>query len=109
MLLARRGDGSVRLVQRPSAGIWGGLWSPPEFATRAQLLASQESAAASARDATPVPHAFTHFDLLIHPVWVNAAAPGAVADEVGVLWYNAARPARVGLPAPVVQLLQDPP
>ena len=109
MLLARRGDGSVRLVRRPAAGVWGGLWSPPEFATRALLLASCESPAASARDAAPVPHAFTHFDLLIHPVWVDGASPGTVADEAGVLWYNAARPAQVGLPAPVVQLLQDPP
>jgi A/G-specific adenine glycosylase len=109
VLLARRDDGSVRLVQRPPAGIWGGLWSPPEYATRAQLLASHEAAPASARDAPPVPHAFTHFDLLIHPVWVEAAAPVVVADEAGVLWYNAARPAQVGLPAPIVQLLQDPP
>jgi len=109
MLLLRRGDGSVRLVQRAPAGIWGGLWSPPEFATREELLASPLAAAAAPRDATPVPHAFTHFDLLIHPVWVEQAPPGALADEAGVLWYNAARPAQVGLPAPIVQLLQDPP
>ena len=95
-------------VQRPAAGIWGGLWSPPEFATREELQASPLATVAPLRDATPVPHVFTHFDLLIHPVWV--AMPGtAVADEPGVLWYNAARPAQVGLPAPIVQLLQEPP
>jgi A/G-specific adenine glycosylase len=111
MLLARREDGSIRLRQRPAAGIWGGLWAPPEFATRAGLLESLDSAgAASMLDGTPVPHAFTHFDLLIHPVWVRAAAAsGTVADAADCLWYNAARPAQVGLPAPVVQLLQDPP
>ncbi len=109
MLLLRRGDGSVRLVRRASAGIWGGLWSPPEFATREELLASPLAASASPRGATPVPHAFTHFDLLIHPVWVDPAPPEAVADEADVLWYNAARPAQVGLPAPIVQLLQDSP
>jgi A/G-specific adenine glycosylase len=108
MLLARREDGSVRLVQRPAAGVWGGLWAPPEFSTRAELLAALDSAAASAaHHAAPLPHAFTHFDLLIHPVWTKAAAPAAVADEPRALWYNAARPAQVGLPAPIVQLLQD--
>src|SRR6185369_16186736 len=35
MLFARRADGSVQLVQRPDSGVWGGLWSPPEFASRA--------------------------------------------------------------------------
>ena len=110
MLLARRGDGSVRLVQRPATGIWGGLWAPPEFTTRDALVQSLEAGAlATAREATPLPHVFTHFDLLIHPVWVSAAPPAAVAEGQGVLWYNAARQAEVGLPAPIVHLLQDPP
>jgi adenine-specific DNA glycosylase len=56
-----------------------------------------------------VPHAFTHFDLLIHPVWVSVTAHCGVADAADALWYNAARPAPVGLPAPIVQLLQEPP
>ncbi len=111
MLLARREDGSIRLQQRPASGIWGGLWAPPEFASFAALLESLVPAeAAAARSGEPVPHAFTHFDLLIHPVWVGAAAvPAGVADAADGLWYNAARPAQVGLPAPIVQLLQDPP
>jgi A/G-specific adenine glycosylase len=90
--------------------VWGGLWAPPEFPTRAELLAALEPGAGeSARDAAPLLHAFTHFDLLIHPVWARETLPAAVADDGDVLWYNAARPARVGLPAPIVQLLQDPP
>lgn len=110
MLLSRRDDGCVRLVRRPASGVWGGLWAPPEFSSRAELLAALEpGAAGSARDGAPVPHAFTHFDLLIHPVWASDTTRAAVADDGGVLWYNAARPAQVGLPAPIVQLLQDPP
>jgi A/G-specific adenine glycosylase len=110
MLFARSEDGSIRLLQRPAAGIWGGLWAPPEFATRAELLAALDAAvASSARETQPIPHAFTHFDLLIHPVWVSAATPVGVADGANALWYNAAQPAQVGLPAPIVQLLQEPP
>jgi A/G-specific adenine glycosylase len=117
MLLARRADGSVRLVRRPAAGIWGGLWSPPEFDSR-QSAEGAGQGGARWREAPPLQHAFTHFDLLIRPLWadlpaaMNAAT--SVADEPDVLWYNAARPAPVGLPAPIAQLLlaqlpQDPP
>ena len=54
-------------------------------------------------------HVFTHFDLLIRPLWVQAATAAAVAEDAGALWYNAARPAAVGVPAPIAQLLQKPP
>jgi A/G-specific adenine glycosylase len=107
MLLAQRADGSVRLVQRPPAGVWGGLWSPPEFPTRDAAIAALGVAGVT-RDAPPVHHAFTHFDLLIHPLWAMRGAV-AVAEARDELWYNAARPAEIGLPAPIAQLLQDPP
>jgi A/G-specific adenine glycosylase len=110
LLLARRDDGSVHLLQRPAAGVWGGLWAPPQFASRADLLAALPAAClATVHEAAPLQHAFTHFDLLIHPIWMRDAAPAAVADAPGALWYNAAQPAQIGLPAPIVQLLQDPP
>lgn len=110
MLLSRRADGSVWLQQRPPAGIWGGLWAPPQFDAREALLATLPPAAMSSlREAPPLPHAFTHFDLLIHPVWAEDSAGAAVADAAGSLWYNPAQPAQIGLPAPIVQLLQDVP
>jgi len=112
MLLARRPDGSVRLVRRPPSGIWGGLWSPPEFESRTAAEDAGQGATGW-REAQPLQHAFTHFDLLIRPLWGNlppaAAGRGVVADEPDVLWYNAAQPALVGLPSPITQLLQDPP
>jgi A/G-specific adenine glycosylase len=87
--------------------VWGGLWTPPEFSTRAAAVAAL-GAAAAARDAPAVHHAFTHFDLLIHPLWSTRGAV-AVAEAQNELWYDAARPAEIGLPAPIAQLLQDPP
>ncbi len=107
MLFARRADGSVRLVQRPASGVWGGLWSPPEFASRA--AAEHASSAEDLHAAEPLLHAFTHFDLTIHPLWVRAGDDAGVADEGTALWYNVARPARIGLPQPVAELLKNPP
>lgn len=108
MLFAHRDDGSVRLVQRPARGVWGGLWAPPEFASRAAAeLALRD--AGGWREGEPLLHAFTHFDLRIHPLWTRHAEACAVAEEPAALWYNAARPARVGVPQPVAQLLKNPP
>jgi A/G-specific adenine glycosylase len=98
----------VRLVRRDATGVWGGLWSPPEFDSREAALASVPRGAA-ALEGQPLLHVFTHFDLLIRPLWVQAATAAAVAEDAGSLWYNAARPAAVGVPAPIAQLLQKPP
>jgi A/G-specific adenine glycosylase len=108
MLFAHRADGSVHLVQRPASGVWGGLWSPPEFASRAAAERSL-TRAAGLHEGEPLLHVFTHFDLRIHPLWVRVDAPAGVAEQEAGLWYNAARPARIGLPRPVAELLKNPP
>jgi len=112
LLFRQNISGAVQLARRPEQGVWGGLWSPPEFDSRQALeqwLAAQCGDAARLREAAPLLHVFTHFDLLIHPLWVRVEEAGAVAEDAGMLWYNAAHDPRVGLPAPIVQLLQSPP
>jgi A/G-specific adenine glycosylase len=110
MLLARRADGSVWLERRPGAGIWGGLWAPPQFASREQA-GERLPASAQIRALPIVEHAFTHFDLAIEPLLVDAAGPPDAVAEAGPgaiegLWYNPRHPARIGLPAPVAELLE---
>jgi A/G-specific adenine glycosylase len=105
ILLLRRADGSVRLVRRPVRGVWGGLWSPPEFESRAD--AAQGIVTLS--DGAPIQHAFTHFDLVIHPLYCDVTPAARVADEPDALWYNPARPASIGLPAPIAALFKSPP
>jgi A/G-specific adenine glycosylase len=108
MLFAQAPDGSVRLVQRPPSGVWGGLWSPPEFASRAEAERALEQAT-GLHEGEPLLHVFTHFDLRIHPLWARLDSSPGVAEAGAALWYNAARPARVGLPQPVAELLKNPP
>ena len=108
MLFAEDGQGNVRLLRRPERGIWGGLWSPPEFPSREAVLAGLP-AGAEPREGAPLLHVFTHFDLLIRPLWARVAPADAVADAPPALWYNATRPARIGVPAPIAELLKSPP
>ena len=112
MLFLHRTDGAVRLLRRPERGVWGGLWSPPEFDSRHALEQSMTAHSGSVGpllEGAPLLHVFTHFDLLIHPLWCRADEARAVAESVAPLWYNAALDPRVGLPAPIAQLLKNPP
>ena len=111
MLLVQRTDGSVLLERRPERGVWGGLWSPPQFPSieAARLYAETRLAAPEVEPAARehMRHAFTHFDLDITPLLARCTGPAGVMDEVATLWYNAAQPDRVGLPAPVTTLIRS--
>jgi A/G-specific adenine glycosylase len=107
MLVARR-ESAVLLVQRPPSGIWGGLWCLPEFADRdsAETFAATQLTNASLLQAplADIEHSFTHFDLVITPLVARVGAQAGVGAG-GALWYDLAKPARVGLPAPIKTLL----
>jgi A/G-specific adenine glycosylase len=107
MLIARRAS-EVLLVQRPPSGIWGGLWCLPEFEHRDAAETYVDRVLGNAKLAgAPLPdiaHSFTHFDLVITPVVASCCGEAGVRDGK-MLWYDLARPARVGLPAPIKTLL----
>jgi A/G-specific adenine glycosylase len=112
------GDEGARTVlveRRPPSGVWGGLWSPPQFDSEAAALAwaarhgfcaSHEGAAATAERLPPIEHAFTHFDLCLRPLRIACRPPSAtaLADGDARLWYALASPPRVGLPQPIRSL-----
>jgi A/G-specific adenine glycosylase len=106
MVLALRPDGSVFLRQRPPAGIWGGLWAAPAFdsAIEAQGFA-QQSLGGEPIELHAIEHSFTHFDLTIIPWLVRCQGLMGVMDAPDTLWYDARRPASIGLPAPMKTLL----
>ena len=112
-LILRCGD-SVLLEQRPPAGIWGGLWGFPEFATREladTALRRGLGAGSSVTGLSPAPaiaHSFTHFDLEIVPLIGELAGTAAgVMEGLGQTWYNSRAPAKLGLAAPVATLLRE--
>ncbi len=109
MLLAWRADGQVLLQRRPAHGVWGGLWTPPQFETleAAAGFCSTwlERPDASFEPMPPLRHSFTHFELQITPLRARCAGVHAVMDAAPMLWYNPRQPAPIGLPAPIVKLL----
>jgi len=101
---------SILLERRPESGIWGGLWSPPQFDSEDDALAwcrREIGEPAQAPEALrPIEHAFTHFDLRLNPVRVQCAESDAVREEGGRLWYTLRSPPRVGLPQPIKALFE---
>jgi A/G-specific adenine glycosylase len=104
LLLARTGDGSVWLVKRPAAGIWGGLYCLPAFdswdALRAVLPAPAQE---GLEERAPFVHVLTHKDLHLHPV-VAAVRRTALGGADGS-WFSPAQWPQLGLPAPIRGLL----
>jgi A/G-specific adenine glycosylase len=111
MLLAVDPNGRVLLERRPPQGIWGGLWTPPEFehaAAAAQFCVTTLKTASL--DPQPLPrlrYGFTHFELEITPLRARCPDVPAIMEDGGALWYNPREPARIGLPAPIAALLSD--
>jgi len=59
------------LEKRPQTGIWGGLWSLPQFDTADELRLAANNLGGSETALErlgPIEHTFTHFHLTIHPL-----------------------------------------
>jgi A/G-specific adenine glycosylase len=137
LLIAERGEDGARAVlleRRPAPGIWGGLWSPPQFASESEALAwcrRELGDISAAESLPPIEHGFTHFDLRLNPLRVRCVrlAPGVrsaagaqdvsgTQDAPGVqettgarettdrLWYPLDHPPKLGLPQPIARLIE---
>lgn len=111
MLLLRNGDGEVLLERRPPAGIWGGLWCPPELgdeSPRAWGMRMFGLRIEPERPLAPLTHGFTHFELEIEALPARLAVEAEAVMEPGRwVWYNARSPAKLGLASIVRRLLED--
>ena len=112
LVLVLREDQRVLLELRPPAGIWGGLLALPEL-----TLGSSEAAARWAFDSMglqvlpsqnlpPLPHAFTHSTLDLHPLLLDVISSPAAAREPGWAWLALDQLSEAPLPTPVRRILQ---
>ena len=100
----------ILLMRRPPSGIWGGLFSFPELPEGEDLnqwcLIHLGSPAEIWSPLSPIEHSFTHFDLLIEPLFLRVKiGTRNILEHKDWLWYNSADEVAVGLPAPVERLL----
>ncbi len=99
----------VWLQQRPSAGVWAGLWSLPMFDSEAALDAAALAMGTRAEVRPVVRHALTHFDWTLHPRRALIGSVTIAQDVPRVMgagrWVELDALPTLGVPAPLSKLL----
>lgn len=100
----------ILLYKRPPVGIWGGLWSFPEFVDKKSVEHFCMQQGISCHDlhyGKLHRHTFTHFHLDVVPVYLEAPQKSlAVMDNDQKAWYGLDYLNQLGLSALVKKLLK---
>ena len=109
VMLIMECNGEIMMEKRPSAGIWGGLWSFPEAdhtEDAAQVCRTQFGVEAEAVDRmVPIEHGFTHFSLTISPLHCRVNQREPRAQQPGRVWIAPAEAMHYAIPVPVRKLV----
>lgn len=109
LLMLEDKAGNILLEKRPPQGIWGGLWSLPEFETTEALetsLYNQGIKNIQPELLTGFRHTFSHYHLDIQPVLVKIKKRPTLAAERALHWLDPQDPDELGLSAAVKKLLE---
>jgi A/G-specific adenine glycosylase len=105
-LILKDKTGKVLLEKRPSKGIWGGLWSFPEFKEENDIKNKFKGKISTLISHSPFRHTFTHFHLDILPIEIILKGkPMMVNENSG--WIDLRKPHSMGLAAPVKKILYN--
>jgi len=102
-------EGRVLLQRRTPAGVWGGLYSLPQFDSASSLrrAASSIDASPRLRALPPRRHAFTHFTLTLMPRRLDVRVPPTALREDDLTWLPLESIDTAPLPAPILALLRE--
>jgi A/G-specific adenine glycosylase len=98
----------ILLLQRPTNGIWGGLWCFPQTDSVEQSILLSElvdiNTIKTQETLIAFRHTFSHYHLDITPILYQLTEK---PKTISGLWYNLHQPPEIGLPAPVLGLLNQ--
>ena len=104
LLWAQSTSGKVLLSQRPTPGVWAGLYCFALFDSREALAhCVAQHHQQDLHDAPAFTHVLTHKDLHLHPV--RLTAPVRALNGVEGRWFSLSEASALGLPAPIRKLL----
>lgn len=111
MLVLIGPEGNFYLENRPPAGIWGGLWSFPEYENKQEILDWCTLRGIEAHSLEWLPtrrHTFSHFHLDYIPVSTyHATSWQTVRESDSAIWFTPSANNPYGVPAPVNRLIQE--
>ena len=98
----------ILLEKRPSSGIWGGLWCPPQFddedAAKDWFVRNGMEADEGER-MDVFSHTFTHFKLHITPLKIQLVRKPLIAAQPGSVWLDVEEALGAAIPTPVRAIL----
>ena len=104
--------GAVWLEQRPSTGVWAGLWSLPEFDSAGAFEAASARWPGRGESLSSFTHVLTHLDWTLHPIrWtLPDRTPAARRRQIEAAWpdgrwFGLDEALAAGLPSPLRKLL----
>lgn len=105
LLWARSDKGALWLSQRPTPGVWAGLYCFLLFDSYQELqLALPKHLIDQLIELPAFKHVLTHKDLYLHPVKV--LLPRSVSLDVTGAWFEQSQWQGFGMPAPVSKLIR---
>ena len=100
----------ILLEKRPSSGIWGGLWCPPQFddeETAKDWFVRSGMEASHGERLETFSHTFTHFRLYITPLKIQLSRKPLRAAQPGSVWLDVEEALGAAIPTPVRSLLKE--
>ncbi|MGZ8136085.1 MAG: A/G-specific adenine glycosylase [Methylococcaceae bacterium] len=101
----------IFLEKRPPTGIWGGLWSLPEFDSPESAMdwcLTKNLPVIDQQQLDSKRHTFSHYHLDYTPLLIKTNNPTNIVMEANQsLWYNVDRINDLALAAPIKLLLQQ--
>lgn len=108
-LLLMHGN-DILLEKRPSSGIWGGLWCPPQFEneeTARDWFVRSGMQADEGEKLETFTHTFTHFKLHITPLKIQLARKPLRVAQGGTVWLEKEEALGAAIPMPVRHFLKQ--
>jgi A/G-specific adenine glycosylase len=107
LLMLMHGN-DILLEKRPGSGIWGGLWSLPQFddeeTAKNWFVLNGMNASGGARLETFI-HTFTHFKLHITPLIIQLSRKPLHVAQAGSVWLSVEEALEAAIPTPVRKIL----
>ena len=102
----------ILLQKRPQKGIWGGLWCFPEISSLDQIEAWRKELGFDGKikikKLPEIIHTFSHYKLSIEPALISCKKTiTSKMKKNNCIWYDKQNPTRIGLPAPIVKLIES--
>lgn len=110
LLVLKDAQGNILLEKRPAQGIWGSLWSLPEFEDLSALesyLYQQGISEIQPIALTAFRHTFSHYHLDIQPILVSINEQPQLIAERALHWLDLHNPESLGLSAAVKKILEQ--